>query len=225
MALEKNVLIVSIIGGVLGSLSVLLGYSAEGTRTRFSDLYVLSGGGCVHENGPAFGLALGAAFLLLIAQIIISVFLGCGCCSRNGQQSAKAGQAGNKRTTSIIMFCTSWVTFAISFIIFILGAMIEAKGANGNVDENCAVVIPGRFAIAATLALATVSLSVGAYTLLKSTNGTNHADGIAIGVPSQTPQTVAPQFPPQKPVNHGQEYYPPPGTVPQGYGYNTQSYA
>ncbi|KAJ3689489.1 hypothetical protein LUZ61_018653 [Rhynchospora tenuis] len=227
MALEKSVIIVSIAVSVLGLLSVVLGFAAEATRTRVSDLYITYTDGCVHSTSPALGLAIGAAIIILIAQIIISVFIGCGCCNQRGQQLAGPAQGGNKRTISIIMFIISWVTFVICFVMFLVGAGIEAKGTNGNIDYNCTTILAGRFAIAAILALATFILSVGAYILLSSSNNTQAA-GIAMGLPPQLPQTAVPQqFPPgvSEPQKTGQEYYPPPGTVPAGYGYNTQSYA
>ncbi|KAJ4784946.1 hypothetical protein LUZ62_036192 [Rhynchospora pubera] len=227
MALEKNVIIVSIAVGVLGLLSVVLGFAAEATRTRVSDLYITYSDGCVHNTSPAFGLAIGAAIIILIAQIIISVFIGCGCCNQRGQQVAGPAQGGNKRTISIIMFIISWITFVISFAMFLIGAGIEARGTNGNIDYDCMTIIAGRFAIAAILALFTFNLSVGAYILLSSSNSTQ-AGGIAMGHPPQHPPTAVPQqFPPgvSEPQKPGPDYYPPPGTVPTGYGYNTQTYS
>lgn len=121
----------------------------------------------------------------------------------------------------------------MSFFMFISGAGIEATGANGHVDVNCAVVKRGVFTSASMLALATFSLSIGAYILLNNADASTKTSGIAMGQP-QFPQgsTGMQQFQsgiyaeePQKLANHGQQYYPPPGTTHPGYGYRDQSFA
>jgi hypothetical protein len=76
--------------------------------------------------------------------------------------------------------------------MFISGAGIEATGANGQVDPNCVVVKRGIFAGAAVLALATFSLSIGAYILLNNSDAGNKTADIAIGLP-QFPQSIGPQ--------------------------------
>ncbi|KAJ4784945.1 hypothetical protein LUZ62_036191 [Rhynchospora pubera] len=228
MALGKNVIIVSIAVSVLGLLSAILGFAAQATKTRVSDLVVVSGlytYGCVHSTSPALRLALGAALLILISQITISIFIGCGFCNQRGQQFSVPAQGGNKRNIAIILFIISWVTFSTCLKYFVVGAKIEERGTNGNVDYSCSLV-SRQFAIGASMALTTINLSVGAYILLNSSYCTQ-AGGIAMCPPSQTPQiAVAQQFAPgvPEPQKPSQAYYPPPNSV-AGYGYNTQSYA
>ncbi|KAJ3681608.1 hypothetical protein LUZ60_014181 [Juncus effusus] len=251
--MDKNTMIISVAAGILGVLSVLLGFAAETTRIQLSDIY-LSDYGCEHPDSPAFGLAVVAALLLVIAQIILTAFMG--FCCKTGKNLLAApnilvSQTESKRTSAIIMLSSSWVAFAVSFILFILGALANTPG--GQVDDKCMTVKPGIFATASMLSLLTVGLGIGAFYLLSNTFGVSGANpGIAMGTPQQFPQQAGNgqmQFQQgygygqvvQKPGTQtgftqgtqngtmptqngqGQNFYPPPGTTPTGYGYNTMT--
>ncbi|KAJ4802706.1 hypothetical protein LUZ62_015272 [Rhynchospora pubera] len=233
--MEKQVLIVSLVAGFLGLFSVILGFTAEVTKINASDV-VIYGFSCVYPSSPALGLAIGAALFLVLAQIIVTAFGGCcGCCKKD---PAIPAVTGSKRTLSLIFVIISWITFAISIILFIVGADKNGTGGQTTSLDACYVVKPGIFAGAAICALATMCLSISAYIVssppttaaTKANSATQLAggNGSATGLPPQPPQTAVPQpFPPSvsQPKKPGQEYYPPPGTVPPGFGYNTQSYS
>ncbi|KAJ3681607.1 hypothetical protein LUZ60_014180 [Juncus effusus] len=224
--MDKNTIIVSVTVGILGLLSVLLGFAAEATRIRLSDIY-LTYWGCTHPNSPAFGMAVAAALLLLVAQIILHAFMGCcGCCKTHQDLSATSNfmvpQTGSKRTSAIIMICAGWATFFASFISFLTGALANTPG--GQVDDKCSTVKPGFFATASIFSLLTVGLGISAYFLLHNTySGSANSvanPGIALGIPQQYPQQAVHG---QTQFQQQQNYYPPPGTTPTGYGYNTMT--
>ncbi|KAJ3681609.1 hypothetical protein LUZ60_014182 [Juncus effusus] len=237
MAMDKNTMIVSIVAGILGLLSVLLGFAAEATKIQLSDIIYTTYYGCTHPKSPAFGMAIAAALLLLIAQIMLNVLGCCGCCKTSNDISANVmvSQVGSKRTSAIIMICASWATFLVSFILFLSGALINTPG--GQINYYCTTVKPGIFATASFFSLLTVGLGIGAHFLLQNTyiGSTNSVvnPGIAMGTPQQYPQQGVngpTQFQQQgfgqtvqKPgiQTQQQNYYPPPGRTPSGYGYNT----
>ncbi|KAJ4773517.1 hypothetical protein LUZ62_057774 [Rhynchospora pubera] len=202
--MEKQVLIVSLVAGFLGLFSVILGFTAEVTKINASDVYIYDFG-CVYPNSPALGLAIGAALFLVLAQIIVTAFGGCcGCCKKD---PAVPAVTGSKRTLTLIFIIISWITFAISIILFIVGADKNGTGGQTTSLDACYVVKPGIFAGAAICALATMCLSISAYIVASpptttaagapaKANGVQYADGVVMGTP---------QFPPTQPQ------YPAPG--------------
>ncbi|KAG7973901.1 hypothetical protein I3843_06G019200 [Carya illinoinensis] len=69
--------------GFLGMVSFAAGFAAEFTRVKASQVRITRFSGCVYPSSPAMVLGLVAAVALLMAQIIINVSAGCGCCKRS----------------------------------------------------------------------------------------------------------------------------------------------
>lgn len=117
------------------------------------------------------------------------------------------------------------ITFAISVILLIVGAIRNGSGGHTTTHDDCYVVKPGIFAGGAICALCATSLSIAAYILLspptdaasKSTGAQYGNGNIAMGIPQNPP--AQPQYP--APGVGGTQYqasgvsrtqYPPPGT-------------
>ncbi|XP_078148338.1 protein VASCULATURE COMPLEXITY AND CONNECTIVITY-like [Carex rostrata] len=221
--MNKQVLYVSLVCGFLGLLSIILGFTAEVTKIKDTDVYINIYNECYYPSSPAFGTAIVAMLLLVLAQILVTVFGGCcGCCKKDPNAPVVLG---TKRTLAIVFVVISWITFAISVILFILGAMRNGTGNHTESLDNCYVVKPGIFAGAAICALFTMTFSITSYILLSPSidaagkpTGVQYANGIAMGTP-QFPHTSQQQY--QDPGMGGTQYpepgvggtqYPPPGT-------------
>ncbi|KAF3335915.1 hypothetical protein FCM35_KLT20422 [Carex littledalei] len=198
--MDKQVLYVSLVSGFLGLLSVILGFTAEVTKINATDVYI-GDFYCYYPSSPAFGTAITAMLFLVLAQILVTVFGGfCGCCKKDPTAPVVYG---TKRTLTLVFVIISWITFAISVILFILGAGRNGTGNQTTSLDNCYVVKPGIFAGAAICALFTMTFSITSYILLNPSidaaskpTGVQYANGIAMG---------SPQFP------HTQQQYPDPG--------------
>ncbi|KAJ3681606.1 hypothetical protein LUZ60_014179 [Juncus effusus] len=186
--MANQILIVSLIVGFIGVLSVILGFTAEVTKINATDVYI-GVYACYYPTSPAFGCGIVSAVLLIAAQIIITAFSGCcGSCKKDPNSPVVTG---TKKTMMIIMVVFSWLTFGVSEALLILGASRNGAGNQTEDLDNCYVVKPGIFATGAIFSLITVSLSIGAYIMLKSSNGgSNKQDnnGVAMGMP-QFPQS------------------------------------
>jgi hypothetical protein len=217
--MDKKVLYVSLVCGFLGLLSVILGFTAEVTKINATDVYITDFG-CYYPSSPAFGTAIGAMLLLVLAQILVTAFSGCVCCKKNTNAPVVIG---TKRTLAIVFVVISWITFAISVIMFILGADKNGTGNQTTSLDNCYVVKPGIFAGAAICALFAMTFSITSYILLSpsinaatsKTTGVQYSNGnIAMGTPQFSP--TQPQYPApgtQYPApGIGGTQYPPPGT-------------
>lgn len=184
--------------GFLGILSAVLGFSAEATRIKESDVTITDTDCIYPTNNPASGLALTAAIVLLIARIIIIILTGCSCCRRNPNRSIA------NCTSATACLVLSWFSFVIAQLIFLGGALID--GQRGHVSEYyyyCSVVKRGQFAIASSLTLTSVILGIAyAYALIsvnKNTNSPNvitpnNQTGIAMGQPIQSTVVQDPVF-------------------------------
>ncbi|KAJ4753878.1 hypothetical protein LUZ62_088283 [Rhynchospora pubera] len=202
--MQKQVLIVSLVVGGIGLISVILAVIAELTRpTKASN--VRSDAICEYR-GPAAEVALISALLLLVAQIIANSFSGCcGCCCRD---SSKPGATGIKQMCAIIMAVVSWHTFTMSVLVLISCVIIYGLPDN---HGQCRPIPAGGFAIGAIFAFITASLAILSYILfLPSADSSNMpigalSSGTATGTPKFppnqpqfiTPDTNAPQYPPQ----------------------------
>ncbi|URE37201.1 hypothetical protein MUK42_08086 [Musa troglodytarum] len=75
-AMEKNVVMICAAVSFLGLLSAALGFAAEATRIRVSDVQTSTLGQCTYPRSPSLALGLLAAVALMIAQAIISTVAG-----------------------------------------------------------------------------------------------------------------------------------------------------
>ncbi|THU72818.1 hypothetical protein C4D60_Mb04t16200 [Musa balbisiana] len=192
--MERKAMAVSVAVGFLGLLSAALGFAAEATRIKASDVKATAGGECVYPNSPALALGLISALALMIAQVIINTVAGCICCKKHSQPSS------SNWTVGLISFFASWVSFIIAFLLLLTGAALndqrgkERKYFGGN---DCYVVKPGVFSGGAVLSLASVALGIIYYVALLSKTAQawdpQQNEGIAMGHP-RVPAQATPVF-------------------------------
>lgn len=235
-------IVLSVVVGLFGVGSAVLGFIAEGTKLEPGDIG-RSRIECVYPANPAFALGLVAALLLLVAQITVSAAgRCCGCCKPRG-----AGFSVSKRNIGVVFSVLSWVAAVIAEIYFVQGAVWNAP-VTREINSGCYLLKDGVFRRAAILSIIATVLGIKSYFLLRaaaaataeaampgypgavagpSSAGEPKPDGIAMGHPApmygQAPYAHYPppphaqgygQFPPP-PNGQGYGQYPPPA---QGYG-------
>ncbi|KAJ0961185.1 hypothetical protein J5N97_000828 [Dioscorea zingiberensis] len=193
--MERRVVLVCIAVGFLGLLSAALGFGAEATRVKTSEVKTSIPGECIYPKKPALALGLSAAVTLMMAQAMINTIAGCLCCKKQHNSSE------TNWTLALIAFIVSWVTFVIAFLLLLTGAALNDQRGEETMyfGGYCYVVRPGVFAGGALLSLASVSLSIVYYVAVsnfKSTQtwGPQSNQGIAMGQPVIPPQSTQPVF-------------------------------
>lgn len=194
--MERKVVAVCAVVGFLGVLSAALGFAAEATRVKVSDVQT-SGtpGECIYPRTPALALGLISAVSLMLAQSIINTVAGCICCKRHPVPS------DTNWSVALISFIISWCTFIIAFLLLLTGAALNDQRGEENMyfGSFCYVVKPGVFSGGAVLALASVALAIVYYVALSSSKGppptlTPQNHGIAMGQPVIPQQSSEPVF-------------------------------
>ncbi|KAG6509128.1 protein MODIFYING WALL LIGNIN-1-like [Zingiber officinale] len=188
--MEKNVVMICSFVGFLGLLSSALGFAAEATRIKVSDVQTTLGQ-CSYPKSPALALGLIAATALMIAQAIINSVAGCICCKKYPNPS------NTNWTIGLISFITSWITFIIAFVLLLSGAALNDQWGQERMyfGEYCYVVKAGVFTGGAILSLASVSLSIVYYvsaSLPKTTQPWNPQQNQ--GIVMDQPQVQNPVF-------------------------------
>ncbi|MQL91990.1 hypothetical protein Taro_024609 [Colocasia esculenta] len=178
-AMERKVLVVCAVVGFLGVLSAALGFAAEATRIKVSDVQTATPGECIYPRSPALVLGLASAVALMMAQAIINAVAGCICCKKRPESSG-----------------TNWtigITFVIAFLLLLTGAALNDQHGAEKIylGSYCYVVKSGVFSGGAALSLASVSLGIVYYVALSSckqmeTWGPQQHQGIALGRPQST---------------------------------------
>ncbi|KAL5224226.1 hypothetical protein ABZP36_010865 [Zizania latifolia] len=193
--MERKVVVVSAVAGFLGVLSAALGFAAEATRVKVSDVQTTSPGGCIYPRSPALTLGLLSAVTLVVAQSIINTFAGCICCKKHPVPSDA------NWSVALISFIVSWATFIIAFLLMLTGAALNDQRGEENMYLGgfCYVVKPGVFSGGAVLSLASVALAIVYYVAVSSTKSPPNQDpqqnqGIAMGQPVIPPQSSEPVF-------------------------------
>lgn len=224
-------IVLSVVVGLFGVGSAVLGFIAEGTKLEPDDIG-MSRTECVYPANPAFALGLVAALLLLMAQITVSAAgRCCGCCKPRG-----AAFSMSKRNIGLVFAVLSWVAAVIAEIYLVQGAVWNAP-VTREINSGCYFVKDGVFRRAAILSIIATVLGIKSYFLLRAAAATAAAatpgypgavagpssagepkpDGIAMGHPApmygQAPYAHYP--PPPNAQGYGQ--YPPPPNA-QGYG-------
>ncbi|GLJ11924.1 hypothetical protein SUGI_0180280 [Cryptomeria japonica] len=153
--MRKSDKVVCSVVGLLGMAAAVLGFIAEAQRVRIQEVRVTLTG-CIYPSSFAPVLAITGAVALLLAQVIANSVAGCICCTCGDRNPPNS-----HRTIAIICLATSWITFAIAFILLIGGAIVTSTH-NEDMTSGyyCKVVKSGVFASGAVLALATVALTI-----------------------------------------------------------------
>ncbi|KAF8779406.1 hypothetical protein HU200_002674 [Digitaria exilis] len=206
--MDKTSIILSAIVGVLGVLSAIFGFAAEGANSTVSKLSMILSSFLVFPFMVYDDLLSCDLLVCVMAQITVSAVSGCcGCCK------SRAFPSETKRVIGIICAVGSW----LHACVYGVACRIAAVAGCIMFEENAALnfrgyYIPGLYAGAGVLALAATALSVASYMLLrgqpeaaaKMPAGERPApSGIAMGQP-QFPPAAAPapgapnmQSPPQ----------------------------
>ncbi|KAM3682825.1 hypothetical protein ACB098_12G100700 [Castanea mollissima] len=175
--MELRVVVICAVIGVLGLSSVIMGFVAE--RTRIKDSQVMFDGfSCVRPHSPATALGLVALLAIILAQIIVSVATGCICCC------CKRGSHPNSCNWIIAQVCFvfSWITVVIAAVMLLLAS--SSYTSYKSTVQYCYVMIPGVFAAGAILCLASVVLGLASYILSLQKNSNNLFQGdIAMAQP------------------------------------------
>ncbi|KAM4069575.1 hypothetical protein ACB094_12G099800 [Castanea mollissima] len=177
--MERRVVVICAVIGVLGLSSVILGFVAEATRIKVSQV-MFDGFNCVRPHSPATALGLVALLAIILAQIIVSVATGCICCC------CKRGSHPNSSNwiKAQVCFVFSWITVVIAAAVLLLAS---AYNSYNNSTVRCYVTKPGVFAAGAILCLASVVLGLASYILSLQKNSNNLFQGdIAMAQPQFT---------------------------------------
>ncbi|CAH9070147.1 unnamed protein product [Cuscuta europaea] len=180
--MERNVVVVCSVAGLLGLLSAVAGFAAEATKIKGYQVEFIPPSECVYPRSPALGLGLTAAAALMIAQIIVNVASGCICCRKGPHQSSA------KWTLALVCFSVSWFVSVIAFLLLLTGAALNERHGDDNMyfgNHYCYVVKPGVFAGAAYLSLAGVALGIVYYLTLTSAKKGNDQVGPPVAPSSQ----------------------------------------
>ncbi|XP_030933270.1 protein MODIFYING WALL LIGNIN-1-like [Quercus lobata] len=174
--MERRVVVICAIVGVLGLSSVILGFVAEATKIKSSQV-MFNGSDCVRPHSPATALGLVAVLAIILAQIIVSVATGCICCC------CKRGSHPNSSNwiKAQVCFVFSWITVVIAAIVLLLASSYNIY----NSTVRCYVIKPGVFAAGAILCLASVVLGLASYILSLQKNSNNHFQGDIAMAPPQ----------------------------------------
>ncbi|KAL4595845.1 hypothetical protein ACB092_12G121300 [Castanea dentata] len=173
--MERRVVVICAVVGILGLLSVILGFVAEATKIKISQVTSI-GFSCVRPHSPATALGIVALLAIILAQIIISVATGCICCC------CKSGSHPNSSNwiKAQLCFVFSWITVVIAAVVLLLASSYNSYNSNG----RCYVTKPGVFAGGAILCLVSVILGLASYILSLQKNSNNRFQGdIAMAQP------------------------------------------
>ncbi|PKA60807.1 hypothetical protein AXF42_Ash006441 [Apostasia shenzhenica] len=194
--MERRVIVVCVIVGFLGFVSAILGFAAEATRVKASDVVTKILGECTYPKSPAVYLGLASASAVVIAQGFINTIAGCICCRRNANPSTSKNW-----TVALISFIFSWTTFIIGFLLLLTGAALNDLRGEQKMyfGDYCYVVKPGVFSGGAVLSLVSVSLGIVYFVALQSPKssqpwGPTQNQGIALGQPQIPQQSAQPVF-------------------------------
>ncbi|XP_062001365.1 protein VASCULATURE COMPLEXITY AND CONNECTIVITY [Rosa rugosa] len=190
--MEKKVLLVCCVAGLLGLLSAATGFGAEATRIKGSQVQFVNASQCEYPRTAALGLGFTAAVALMVAHIIINVSTGCICCKRIPRPS------NSNWTVALICFVVSWFSFVIAFLLLLTGSALNDRHGVESMyfgSYYCYVVKPGVFAGGAVLSLASVTLGIFYYMTLNSAKNNDNLCGNAVQGPAIA--MGQPQFPAQ----------------------------
>ncbi|GJM88692.1 hypothetical protein PR202_ga04786 [Eleusine coracana subsp. coracana] len=160
--MDAGVIVLSIVVGLFGVASAVLGFIAEATKLTPHDIDIVYGGTCDYPPNAAFVLSLIAVPLLAVEQIIVSVANGCcGCCR------PQHGASESKRVIGIISAVLSWIAALLAGGFYLNGAVWNAP-ISGRGETWCRLLKDGYFRLPALLSLAATALGILSYIMLRA---------------------------------------------------------
>ncbi|CAD6333717.1 unnamed protein product [Miscanthus lutarioriparius] len=160
--MDIGVIVLSLVVGLFGLASAVLGFIAERTKLTGHDIDIdVYTGECDYPANPAYLLAPIAIPLLAVAMIIASLAGGCcGCCR------PRHGASESKRVIGIVCAVLSWIAALIAGVIY-------ANGVAWNLpvtryDAWCRLLRDGYLRTAALLSLAATALAITSYSMLRA---------------------------------------------------------
>ncbi|XP_075650794.1 protein VASCULATURE COMPLEXITY AND CONNECTIVITY-like [Castanea sativa] len=169
--MELRVVVICAVIGVLGLSSVIMGFVAERTRIKVSQV-TFDGFNCVRPHSPATALGLVALPAIILAQIIVSVATGCICCCKRGSHPNSCNWI-----IAQVCFVFSWITVVIAAVVLLLASSYNSSTSNYDSNGRCYVTKPGVFAGGAILCLVSVVLGLASYILSLQKNSNNRFQG------------------------------------------------
>ncbi|PAN06941.1 hypothetical protein PAHAL_1G299800 [Panicum hallii] len=216
--MEKRVVLVSAAVAVLGVAAAVLGFVAEGTKSKA--FVSFDGQRCVYRRTPALVFGVVAALLALAALALATAASGCF-----GRRGAPA--TGRRSATAFRLSTVAWVLVAVAVVMFLYGAAMNRGGTRGLSTSRrgryyrrtyyygCAVLRNGIFSTASILSAAAAACAVTAYVYLQQMDAPAVPGQFAVpGVAMGQPQWAQPYPPPAYPPPMGYPAPPPYG----GYG-------
>ncbi|KAJ1263070.1 hypothetical protein BS78_09G156500 [Paspalum vaginatum] len=164
--------LLTVMVGLFGVTSAVLGFIAEGKRLTPAQIHV-SGRECIYPANAAHTLGICAVLLLLVAQIIALVAGGCcGCCRPGGGASKPKAR---RRVIGVIVAVLSWIAALLAGVFYFAGARLNAPGSRAAIfsgdDVECHVVRAGVFTKAAVLSLVATSFGIKSCIFLRAPAG------------------------------------------------------
>ncbi|KAG2659651.1 uncharacterized protein LOC120707926 [Panicum virgatum] len=198
--MEKRVVLVSAAVAVLGAAAAVLGFVAEGTKSKA--FVEFDGQRCVYRRTPALVFGVVAALLALALATAAS-----GCFGRGAPAS------GRRRATAFKLSTVAWVLVVVAVVMFLYGAAMNRGGTRGLSTSRrgrfyrrtyyygCAVLRNGIFSTASILSAAAAACAVAAYVYLHQMDGPAPpgpfaAPGVAMGQPQWAQPYPPPPYPP-----------------------------
>ncbi|CAM6015137.1 unnamed protein product [Sphagnum balticum] len=117
-----KVTIIAAVGAMVGTVAAIMGFSAERKRVSADQLvWIDDENKCKVPNNPALSLSIMAAFLLLAAQISLTVAGGCVCCNPGINKYISPAPLAIK---SLIL---SWAACVTAVMFFFYGAAVSSN--------------------------------------------------------------------------------------------------
>ncbi|KAL6620302.1 hypothetical protein ACP70R_035441 [Stipagrostis hirtigluma subsp. patula] len=234
--MEVKVILLSIVVGLFAVASAVLGFIAEANKLTASDIR-FSSGVCIYPAKPAYELGKYAVALLLVAQIIATLAVGCfSCCIPRAP--GVAGALWFKQLKSgICCSIVSWILTAVAVVSYMYGMRWNAATTRSSIelgwDHYCQYLKGAVFRRAALLGLAAALFAISSYVTLRAPPAAEPkpdgqqpaaAPGFTSAGQAQYPQ-FAPPPPPHGFAAAGQAQYPQFAPPPPPHGFTAAGQA
>ncbi|RLM99705.1 uncharacterized protein C2845_PM06G20630 [Panicum miliaceum] len=180
--MDVGVIVLTLVVGLFGVASAVLGFIAERTKLTWDDVDVdRFTGECDYPANPAYLLSLIAIPLLAVAMIIASLAGGCcGCCR------PRHGASESKRVVGMIAAVLSWIAALLAGAFYANGAVWNLPVTRYDTTW-CRLLRDGYFRLPALLSLAATALAIMSYAMLRARPPPAPTAPAAAGPPDPNP--------------------------------------